>query len=63
MGARFPYEFGIFPLRRGKASIDQFVAIEDYFGFSISSAELVVWRHRGARQGLSGASDDMGEQS
>jgi hypothetical protein len=63
IGARSPYEFGIFPLRRGKASIDQFVAIEDYFGFSTSPDELVAWRHRGAKQGLSGASDDMGERS
>ena len=63
MGARSPYEFGIFPLRRGEASIDQFVAIKDYFGFSTSPDELVAWRHRGATKGLSGASDDMGERS
>lgn len=63
MGTRSPYEFGILPLRKGKASVDQFVAIEDYFGFSSSPDELVAWRHRGVTKGLSGASDDMDEQS
>ena len=31
---QFTYEFGIFPLRRGGQCIEQFVAIEDYFGLA-----------------------------
>jgi hypothetical protein len=33
-GKLFTYEFGIFPLRKGGEVIDQFVAVEDYFGLT-----------------------------
>jgi len=39
-GGRFTYEFGIFPLAVGDADVKQFVSVEDYFGFHLTSAEL-----------------------
>ena len=45
---RYPYEFGIFPLRKGGTDIAQFVSIEDYFDFRGPVDELVGWRLRSA---------------
>jgi hypothetical protein len=45
---RYPYEFGIFPLRKGGPDIAQFVSIEDYFDFKGPVDELVRWRLRAA---------------
>jgi hypothetical protein len=45
---RYPYEFGIFPLRKGGTDIAQFVSIEDYFDFKGPVDELVGWRLRSA---------------
>jgi hypothetical protein len=42
-GGTFTYEFGIFPLTVGGTAVQQFVAIEDYFGFRFTSAELHPW--------------------
>lgn len=42
-GGTFTYEFGIFPLTVGGTAVKQFVAIEDYFGFQLTSAELHPW--------------------
>lgn len=45
---RFIYEFGLFPLRLGGTTIDQFVAVEDYFGFSHLFPDLPPWRPKSA---------------
>jgi hypothetical protein len=45
-GLRFVYEFGLFPLRKGGTSIDQFVAVEDYFEFSHLFPDLPEWQVR-----------------
>jgi hypothetical protein len=42
-GVGFIYEFGIFPLRKGRSTIDQFVAVEDYFEFTHLFGELQEW--------------------
>jgi hypothetical protein len=42
-GGKFTYEFGIFPLAVGGTAVKQFIAIEDYFGFQLTSAELQPW--------------------
>jgi hypothetical protein len=51
-GARFTYEFGLFPLRKGGSSVAQFVAIEDYFDLTSTLLELVEWRERKDREVL-----------
>jgi hypothetical protein len=38
-GSTFKYEFGIFPMTCGGTEIRQFIAIEDYFDFKLSSAQ------------------------
>ncbi len=43
-GGRFTYEFGLFPLRRGGREVEQFVAIEDYFGLISTLTELQEWQ-------------------
>ena len=43
-GGRFTYEFGLFPLRKGAGTVDQFVSIEDYFNLSSTLVELAEWR-------------------
>ena len=48
-GGRFTYEFGLFPLRKGGAAVDQFVSIEDYFDLTISLTQLVEWREADER--------------
>ena len=47
-GKLFTYEFGIFPLRRGGETIDQFVAIEDYFGLISKIVQVEPWREKSA---------------
>jgi hypothetical protein len=42
-GGTFTYEFGIFPLTAGGTEVKQFVSIEDYFDFNLTSAELQPW--------------------
>jgi len=42
-GDTFTYEFGIFPLTRGGQTVEQFVSVEDYFGFQLTSAQLLPW--------------------
>ena len=48
VGAQYAYEFALFPLRNGAATIDQFIAIEDYFDFSRVARELDPWRPMGS---------------
>lgn len=40
------YEFGIFPLRRGGEAIEQFIAVEDYFGRTSIVEQLQPWRYK-----------------
>jgi hypothetical protein len=40
-GGTFTYEFGLFPLTHGGSGIAQVVAVEDYFGFDLTAAQLV----------------------
>jgi hypothetical protein len=42
-GGTFTYEFGLFPLSVGGTAVKQFAAIEDYFGFRLTMAELQPW--------------------
>jgi hypothetical protein len=48
-GGKFTFEFGIFPITAGGAEVRQFLSIEDYFDFSLTSAELVPWSVRTAK--------------
>lgn len=49
-GTEFTYEFAILPLTRGGTAVEQFVCVEDYFGFQPVSAQ---WsRGRLAESGL-----------
>src|SRR4030095_6696404 len=45
-GGVLMYEFGIFPIRKGGTTIDQFVAIEDYFGLQTQIVQVEPWRDR-----------------
>ena len=45
-GKLFTYEFGIFPLRNGGTAIEQFVAVEDYFGLSAKIVLAEPWREK-----------------
>jgi hypothetical protein len=45
-GKLLTYEFGIFPLRRGGQAIEQFVAIEDYFGRISKIDQVAPWREK-----------------
>jgi hypothetical protein len=49
-GGRFTYEFGLFPLRKGGATVEQFVSIEDYFDLTTGITQLVEWREADERQ-------------
>jgi hypothetical protein len=40
-GGTFTYEFGLFPLTQGGPGIAQIAAIEDYFDFDLTAAQLV----------------------
>src|SRR5581483_1236170 len=42
-GGEVTFEFGIFPLARGGEAVAQFVSVEDYFGFDLTSAQLLPW--------------------
>jgi len=50
-GGTFAYEFGLFPLTQGGAEVAQIAAVEDYFDFDLTAAQLVA---RPARTGGSG---------
>lgn len=41
-GGTFTYEFGLFPLTQGGSNIAQIAAIEDYFDFDRTAAQLVA---------------------
>ena len=43
-GGTFSYEFGLFPLTQGGTSVEQFIALEDYFDFHLTAAQLLPWR-------------------
>jgi hypothetical protein len=43
-GGTFSYEFGLFPIAQGGTSVEQFIALEDYFDFHLTAAQLVPWR-------------------
>jgi hypothetical protein len=45
-GDTFTFEFGIFPVTAGGPEIQQFLCLEDYFGFNRTSAELMPWSFR-----------------
>jgi hypothetical protein len=45
-GGKFTFEFGMFPVTAGSAEIRQFISIEDYFDFHLTSAELIPWAVR-----------------
>jgi hypothetical protein len=45
-GGIFTYEYGLFPLRKGGITIEQFAAIEDYENLSATLMDLVEWRER-----------------
>jgi hypothetical protein len=38
-GDTFSYEFGLFPLTRGGTAVEQFIGVEDYFDFRLTSAQ------------------------
>jgi hypothetical protein len=39
-GNTFTYEFGVFPIARAGDAVAQFIALEDYFDFTLSSGVL-----------------------
>jgi hypothetical protein len=41
-GGTFTFEFGLFPVSAGGATVGQFIAVEDYFGASITSAQVLT---------------------
>ena len=43
-GGTVDYEFGIFPLRRGGDRVEQFIALEDYFGLVGRIEQIEPWR-------------------
>ncbi len=45
-GGTFTFEFGIFPVTAGSDAVRQFLCIEDYFDFNLTSAELIPWSIR-----------------
>jgi hypothetical protein len=40
-GGTFTFEFGLFPVSAGGSDVRQFIAVEDYFGASITSAQVL----------------------
>ena len=46
-GRLVTYEFGLFPLRQGGREVEQFVAIEDYFGLTSTATEFKEWQEKG----------------
>ena len=45
-GGTFTFEYGIFPVTAGGSTVRQFLCIEDYFDFNLTSAELIPWSLR-----------------
>lgn len=45
-GGDFTYEFGVFPLRNGGDTIEQFIAVEDYFGLQSTIVQLQPWSEK-----------------
>ena len=45
-GGKFTFEYGIFPVTAGGSAVRQFLCIEDYFDFNLTSAELIPWSLR-----------------
>lgn len=45
-GSLFTHEYGLFPLRKGGQSVDQFICIEDYGGLASTLTDLVQWSER-----------------
>jgi hypothetical protein len=41
-GGTFAYEFGLFPLAQGGPAVAQIAAVEDYFDFDLTAAQLVA---------------------
>jgi hypothetical protein len=41
-GGTFEYEFGLFPLTQGGTAVAQIAAVEDYFDFDLTAAQLVA---------------------
>jgi hypothetical protein len=39
-GGTFTYEFGLYPIARGGTDVEQFIALEDYFDFTLRSGAL-----------------------
>jgi hypothetical protein len=39
-GGNFTFEFGLFPVSLGGKTVEQFISLEDYFGASITSAQI-----------------------
>jgi hypothetical protein len=53
-GGTFNYEFGLFPLTQGGTTIAQVCAIEDYFDFDLTAAQLVARRSNTGSSGKGG---------
>lgn len=45
-GGTFHYEFAICPVTAGGDAVRQFICVEDYFGFNLTSAGLKRWLDR-----------------
>jgi hypothetical protein len=43
-GGVFTFEFGLFPITAGGSEVRQFIGVEDYFGTSIISAQVLPMR-------------------
>ena len=49
-GGKFTFEFGIFPVSAGGEAVRQFLCVEDYFDFHLTSAELIPWSLRDTKR-------------
>jgi hypothetical protein len=45
-GRLFTHEYGLYPLRKGGQSVDQFISIEDYGDLVSTLTDLVQWSER-----------------
>jgi hypothetical protein len=45
-GSLFTHEYGLFPLRKGGQSVDQFISIEDYGNLASTLTDLMQWSER-----------------
>lgn len=45
-GSLFTHEYGLFPVRKGRQSVDQFIALEDYGNLVSKLTDLVHWSER-----------------